>query len=65
MLGMTTPVPARWLTRKEAAAYMTCSVPTIDRWIREGRLTKHTVQDTQSVRLDRDELDSLLKGRDR
>lgn len=50
-----------WLTRKEAADRLRCDPKTIDRWSREGRLTKHKVGDLQSVRFRADQVDSLVQ----
>lgn len=50
-----------WLTRAEAAERLRVSPKTIDRWTREGRLTKHKVGDLQSVRFAAAEVDKLVQ----
>lgn len=49
-----------WKTRTESAEYARVSVGTIDRWAREGDLTRHYPRGTRSVRFHRDELDRLM-----
>lgn len=50
-----------WLNRAEAAEYLRVHVTTIDRWVKEGRITKYTGADGLSLaRFRRDELDALL-----
>jgi excisionase family DNA binding protein len=50
-----------WLTRQEAAERLRVSPHTVDRWTREGRLTKYKVADLQSVRFDADQVDELVQ----
>lgn len=50
-----------WLTRDEAAEYARVSVGTIDRWAREGQITKYTVGRTRSVRYKTVEIDAMMK----
>jgi excisionase family DNA binding protein len=49
-----------WKTRLEAAQYARVTVGTIDRWVRDGLLTRHTVSGTRSVRFHTDDLDKLM-----
>jgi len=51
----------KWLTREEAAERLRCSKHTVDRWTREGKLTKYKVGDLQSVRFDADQVDALVQ----
>ena len=53
-------VDARWATKQEACAYLRISLPTLDRWIREGRVTVYKIDGLQSVRLSLEELDALM-----
>lgn len=39
-----------WATRKEAAVYLRVDPKTIDRYAREGRLTRHSVAGLRTVR---------------
>lgn len=48
----------RWMTRDEVAEYLRISKPTVDRWAKSGRLTKHSVPGTRAVRFDRAEVDA-------
>lgn len=52
----TTP----WMTKAEAAEYTRVVVDTIDRWVREEKITRYKIGDSQSVRFRRDELDALM-----
>lgn len=52
--------PSPWLTREEAAEYARVSVGTIDRWARDGKLPRHRVEGTRSVRFHTDDLDKLM-----
>lgn len=49
-----------WKTRQEAAEYARVTVGSIDRWARNGDLTRYYPRGTRSVRFHRDELDSLM-----
>jgi excisionase family DNA binding protein len=49
-----------WLTRQEAAERARVDVRTIDRWAREGRITRHKVEGLQSVRFTVAEIDALI-----
>lgn len=50
-----------WLTVEEAADRLRVSTATVRRWIRHGKLTKHTVAGLQSVRIRRSEVDALIR----
>lgn len=67
MPARTAPPPAHtpWLTKREAAAYLRISVDTLNRWEDAGKVTFHKVADLQSVRLNRDELDALMRAVER
>jgi excisionase family DNA binding protein len=49
-----------WMTRKDAALYMRVSVQTIDRWARDGMITRYSLPGGADYRYRRDELDALL-----
>lgn len=51
----------RWLTRATAAGYAGVSMNTIDRWARDGRITRYRVEGMRSVRFKKDELDALFR----
>lgn len=51
----------RFLTRNQAAVYADCSVRTIDRWMREGLLTRHTAFGGRRVMIDRFEIDRAMQ----
>lgn len=55
-----TPAESPWMTKAEAAAYMRVDTRTIDRWVRDGKLTRHRVSGIQSVRFARADLEGLL-----
>lgn len=48
-----------WLTRQEAADRLNVGPRTVDRYARLGKLTKHKLRGTQSVRFAADEVDAL------
>lgn len=50
-----------WLTRQETAKRLRVDPRTVDRWSREGLLTKHKVGDLQSVRFRADQVDALVQ----
>src|SRR4051812_30065718 len=53
-------ITKRWVTMKEACTYLSVSPSTIERWVAEGRLTKHRVEGHRAVRFSLKELGSLL-----
>lgn len=53
-----------WMTRQEVAAYLRVSPKTVDRYVREGKLTKHQVGDLSSPRLRRTEVEALVTPAD-
>lgn len=55
LIAMTSP----WMTREEAAEYLRCSVPTIDRYARSGLLPKHRLG--RAVLFKKEELDALVE----
>ena len=57
---MVATVATPWLTRREAAAYVRVSLETFDRWVKDGRITRHKVEGLQSVRFHTDHLDALM-----
>lgn len=61
VIGMTTTKAPVWLTRDEAATRLRVSKHTVDRWVRERRLTKYKVGDLQSVRFSAAEVDNLVQ----
>lgn len=50
----------RYLTKKHAAAYLDCSVDTIERMIADGLLTPRRLRGT--IRLDKTEIDAYMAG---
>jgi hypothetical protein len=59
------PLARRWLTRTDAAEYMSVSPWTLDRWVAEGRLTRRHIADadgntTRAVRFAVSDLDALV-----
>lgn len=60
VIGMVTKKPV-WLTREQAAERLCVSKHTVDRWVRERRLTKYKVGDLQSVRFNAAEVDNLVQ----
>ena len=53
-------VPPKYISRKNAAKYLDCSVQFIDKKISQGRLTRHRL-DGRKVVLLRSELESLVE----
>lgn len=49
-----------WLTRTETAQHLRVSPPTVDRWVREGRLTRYKLAGQQSVRFLRADVEALV-----
>ncbi len=50
-----------WLTRQEAAKYLSISPRTLDRWVEDGLIIRYHVGKLRSVRFKVDELDGLMK----
>lgn len=50
----------RWVTRNDAAAYLQVDPKTVDRYVREGKLTKYTLAGGRAVRFDQSDLDAML-----
>lgn len=61
---MTNTKKPTWLTRQEAADRLRVSPHTVDRWTRQGRLTKYKVADLQSVRFSAEQVDNLVRVAD-
>ena len=57
----TTPVAEKLLSKKEAAAYLKISLPTLSKYINRGFVKAHTVAGTR-MRFKVSELDKSLKG---
>jgi excisionase family DNA binding protein len=54
--------PRKYLRRAEAAEYMSVTPATIDRWVKEGRLTRYRLAGHAKVsRYDKADLDALVK----
>lgn len=51
----------KWLTRQEAAKYLSIHPRTLDRWVEEGRVTRYHVGELRSVRFKVEDLDGLMK----
>jgi excisionase family DNA binding protein len=48
------------MTKTEVAAYLRVSPATVDRWVRECRITVFKVAGTQSVRFERHAVEALI-----
>lgn len=61
----TTAIPddARYLRKTSAAAYLDCSIDTVDRMVADGILTPRKLRG--QVRFDRQEIDAYMTGRRR
>lgn len=53
--------PSPWMTIEEAADYWKVTPHTIHVWCRAGKLTKHRVGGFQTIRLKREEVESLAR----
>lgn len=60
MTRRRTPPPPRFLTRQEVADLLACSVDTVDRRIRDGRL--RAVVDGRLVRIAQSDLDTYMRS---
>lgn len=49
-----------WMTRQEVGAHLRVSVKTVDRYVREGKLTRHHLGGGTAVRFQRAEVEGLL-----
>lgn len=56
-----TASPRRWLSQAEAADYLGVTDRTIRNYIRRGTLKGHRVRGSRLVRIDRAELDALMR----
>jgi excisionase family DNA binding protein len=56
-----TTVATVWLTREEAADRLRVSPRTVDRYATEGKLAKHKLAGTQSVRFRAADVDALVQ----
>lgn len=54
------PRPRRWLSQAEAAEYIGVTDRTIRNYIARGTLKAHRIRGARFIRIDREELDSLL-----
>lgn len=50
-----------WLTKEEAAEFLRVRPRTIDRWVAEGIIMKYRIADLQSVRFNKEELETLVQ----
>lgn len=50
-----------WMNRQEAAEYLRISPPSLDRWMREGRVKFYKAAGQRSVRFRRDDLDAVME----
>lgn len=50
-----------WLTKEQAAAHLQVTTRTIDRLVKAGKLRKHVLDGTNSVRFKREDLDGLME----
>jgi excisionase family DNA binding protein len=49
-----------WFTRTEAAQYARVSVTTLDRWAREGKITRHKTPGGRGVRYTKIDIDNAM-----
>ena len=54
----------RWLKQSTAQAYANCSKDCMDRWIKYGYITPKDIPMESKPRIDREEIDKLMKGKD-
>ena len=50
----------RWLRRQEAATYLGVSPKTLDRYVRDGKIKKFTIDGLSTPRFRQQDLDSLV-----
>lgn len=51
---------SEYLTREQAATFLSVHPKTLDRWFREGRVERYKVAGIQSVRYKEEDLRALL-----
>lgn len=56
-----TALPRRWLSQQEAAAYLGVTDRTIRAYVARGTIKGHRITGSRLVRIDRDDLDALLR----
>ncbi|WP_196249890.1 helix-turn-helix domain-containing protein [Rhodococcoides fascians] len=57
--------PQAWATVRSAARYLDCSITTVERHIRQGRIPAYKVADQRSVRVKVADLDALMTRAER
>jgi excisionase family DNA binding protein len=50
-----------WLSTKEAARHLGVSIPTLNRWVRRGRVRFYVLEANGRRRFKREDLDALLR----
>lgn len=60
-MSQTLAPPRRWLSQTEAADYVGVTDRTIRNYIARGQLAGHRVRGSRLVRIDRAELDALMR----
>jgi excisionase family DNA binding protein len=50
-----------WMSKQEAADYLRISLPSLDRWMREGRVRFYKAGGQQSVRFHISDLDAVMR----
>ena len=53
------------LTRKEAADYLRISLPTIDRWVRDGKIPSFQAHGCHRRLFNKEQLDQMLTEKER
>jgi len=56
----TTMSSSTWMTRRETAVHLRVDPKTVDRYVREGKLTKYSLAGGPVVRFRRDEVEGLV-----
>lgn len=57
---MLDQLSTRWFTRAEAASYARVSLATLDRWARDGKITRHRTPGGRGVRFAKTDIDSAM-----
>jgi excisionase family DNA binding protein len=57
---MLDQVSTYWFTRIEAAAYARVSLTTLDRWARDGKITRHRTPGGRGVRYTKTDIDNAM-----
>ena len=60
VLDEETPEGRIWVTRRQVADYLGSSVPTIDRYMKDGYLTAYRFAGSKIIRLDLNEVERMM-----